>query len=116
MRFKSFDVASTVLEEANKRFSPIWKPNNERVAIFQQYCDVVDDLIEEFDGESIDVEVDEIKMTICLRIECADITIKTKSHKYYELMQRTVSFGFEATDSDMIALKLVFPSVWEKAM
>lgn len=114
MVFKTFDVASMVLEEANQRFAPIWEPDKEKLDILKQYCEAIDTLIEEFDGESLDIEVDETQMTICVQLECEDITIETQRHRYYDLIQRSVSFGFSSTENDTVVLKLVFPSIWNK--
>lgn len=116
MGIKTFDVASMVIEEANDRFAPIWEPNEEKCRILEQYCGAIDALIKDFDGESLDVEVDEIKMTICIQIECADMTIEACEHKYFELIQRANSFGFKATGNDTMLVEFVFPSIWDKTM
>lgn len=112
MAFKTFDVVSTVIEEANKRFAPIWEPDKEKTDILKQYCEAIDILIKEFDGQSLDVEVDEEKMLICIKLECSEITIEGKEHRYYDLIQRSVSFGFSGTNNDTMILELVFPSIW----
>lgn len=59
---KCFDVVSMVVDEATDQFSQLWKINKERYEILKQYCDVLDSLVEEFDGESFNVEVDDISM------------------------------------------------------
>lgn len=112
MAFKTFDVVSTVIEEANKRFAPIWEPDKEKTDILKQYCEAIDILIKEFDGQSLDVEVDEEKMLICIKLECSEITIERKEHRCYDLIQRSVSFGFSGTNNDTMILELVFPSIW----
>lgn len=110
-----FDVVSMVVEEATKQFSPLWKLNDENYKILGQYCNYIDELAKEFDGESYEVDVDEIKMTIAIKMECADMTIESKSHKFSELAKRSISFGFSSVGEDMMAVEFVFPSVWERA-
>lgn len=112
---KCFDVVSMVVDEATKQFAPIWSVNDEKLRILEQYCGVLDSLAEEFDGESFDVEVDDISMTISIQMECQDITIESKKHKYYSLAQRAIAFGFSTTDNGLLNVKFVFPSIWEKA-
>lgn len=111
---KCFDVVSMVVDEATDQFSPLWKINKERYGILKQYCDVLDSLVEEFDGESFDVEVDDIDMTIAITMECHEITIESQNHKYYSLAQRAIAFGFSVSNNGLLCAKFVFPSIWEK--
>jgi sRNA-binding carbon storage regulator CsrA len=111
---KSFDTVYPVVAEATKTFSPSWKLNEERLDILKEYCDVIDDLIHEFDGSSIEVEIVDIKKNIKITIECPEITILSKQHMYYELVERSVEFGFSLSDDDNLNVKFVFPSVWEE--
>lgn len=111
---KCFDVVSAVVDEATDRFSPIWEINEERYEILKQYCDVFDDLVEEFDGESLDVEVDDISMTIAITMECHEITIESQNHVYYSLAERAKFIGFSASEDGLLCAKVVFPSIWEK--
>lgn len=111
---KCFDIVSMVVEEATNRFSPLWEINKERYDILRQYCDVLDSLVTEFNGESFEVEVDDINMTIAITMECNEITIESKNHMYYSLAQRTTSFGFSVSDDGLLCAKFVFPSIWEK--
>lgn len=110
-----FDVVSMVIDEASNQFSPLWKINEENYKILRQYCSFIDGLAKEFDGESYEVEVDEIKMTISIKMECADVTIESKSHKFLELSKRAISVGFSSVSDEMMAVEFVFPSVWDKA-
>ena len=109
---KCFDVVSSVVDEATKRFS--LKVNEENYDILQQYCEYIDCLAEEFYGESFDVEVDEIKMTIAIRMECTSMLIKTKEHEYYSLAEQALSVGFSVTEDGNVCIEFVFPSVWER--
>ena len=109
-----FDVVSMVVEEATVQFAPLWKLNKENYRILKQYCDVVDALSEEFGGESFDVTVDDIEMTITIVLECEDMTITSKTHKFYSLAQRSNALGFSVSESGNLNVKFVFPSVWTK--
>lgn len=113
---KCFDVVSMVVDEATSQFAPIWKENEEKKEILEQYCEVIDSLSNEFDGESFEVDVDDIKMTISIKLECQDMTLRSKNHKYYELAQRAVSFGLSVSESGNLVVEFVFPSIWERAV
>lgn len=112
---KCFDVVSMVVEEATKQFAPLWKLNKDRNKILEQYCSVIDSLSEEFGGESFDVAVDDIEMTVTIVMECEDMTIDSKNHKFYSLAQRSNELGFSVSEDGNLNVKFVFPSLWEKA-
>lgn len=111
---KCFDVVSMIVEEATNQFSPIFKLDKEKYRILEQYCQAIDDLSDEFQGISYDVEVDDIKMTITITLECVDMYIGEKSHKYYALVQRTAAVGFSVSETGNLNVKFVFPSIWYK--
>lgn len=111
---KCFDVAKMVLDEATERFSPLWDIDQERLEIFESYCLGVDSVVEEFDAESLEIEVDEIMMNVSVRIGCPSVIIYSKHHLFYELVKRSVSIGFKNVNEDLIEISLVFPSLWKK--
>ena len=68
MQLKCFDIAEMVIDEATNQFFPIWIVNDDKKEIFKQYCDVLDSISEEFDGEAFEVDVDDVKMTNTLML------------------------------------------------
>lgn len=112
---KCFDVVSMVVEEATKQFAPLWKESEEDLKILKEYCNIIDALSEEFGGEAYKVEVDDIKMTVSVSVDCKDILINTKTNGFYALVERAISVGFSAIDSGAMTVTFVFPSVWERA-
>lgn len=112
---KCFDAVEMVVEEANKQFAPIWKMNKERYKILKQYCDVIDSLSSEYNGESYEVEIDDIAMTVAITMDCDDMIVDQQNHKFTTLAQRTVSIGFSVSEEGKLAVKFVFPSLWERS-
>lgn len=111
---KCFDVVSMVVEEATKQFTPLWKLNDESNKILEQYCSVIDSLADEFDGECFDVTVDDTAMTITIIMECSEMEIESKVHKFYSLVQRSKTLGFSVSERGNLNVKLVFPSIWTR--
>lgn len=109
-----FDVVEMVIDEATARFRPLFRENREAKAILQQYCDVIDSLAQEFSGESFDVEVDEIKMTIAIKMECPDIVIQSGGHRLFNLAEHANEIRFSSGENDTVAVEFVFPSIWDK--
>lgn len=112
---KCFDVVSMVVDEATDQFSPLWVVNKDKYDVLKQYCGVLDNLAKEFDGESFEVEVDDIAMTITISMECKEMTIETANHQYYSLAQRSTSFGFSVASNGNLVVQFTFPSVWSKS-
>ena len=112
---KCYDAVSMVLEEATKRFSPLWKTNKEKNKILKQYCEAIDTLSNEFNGESFEVGVDEISMNIEITLECQEILINSSNHLFCRLINKCISFEISASTDELICVKFVFPSIWDKA-
>lgn len=108
-----FEVVSMVVDEATERFSPLWRVNGDKIKILNQYCDVLDILSKEFNGVSYEVEVNEITMEIDIALECDEIIIESKDHVFYELIKRSIKYGFSVSEDGALIIKFVFPSVWE---
>lgn len=114
MSIKCFDVVSMVIDEATAQFAPVWTANRENKKILEQYCEAIDELAKEFQGISYEVNVDTIKMTIGIKMECGDIILNSKTNTYYKLAQRAISFGFSQSEDGNLVAEFVFPSIWEK--
>lgn len=116
MQLKCFDIAEMVIDEATKQFSPIWIEDEEKKKTFKQYCDALDSISEEFDGEAFEVDVDDVKMTISVKFFCSEFTIEDESHPFYALAKRalSMSFAYEKEGRNM-SVEFVFPSIWNKA-
>lgn len=110
-----FDIVSEVVEEASSQFGSTWSVNQERFDILEQYCSLLDNIAEESNGESFEVEVDDITMEISISVECNDIIIRNVDSVYLDLFQRAISIEFYAASNGNVVMKLKFPSVWEKA-
>lgn len=111
-----FDVASMVIDEANIRFHPMFKENKEKKKVLKEYCDSIDRIAREFDGSSFTVEVDEELMTISITMACPDIVVKTKEHRLYDLIERSMKVSFSADETGLLNTTFVFPSIWDRAL
>lgn len=115
IKIKCFEVVSTVVEEATRQFSPIWCIDLDKYATLEQYCRAIDAIAEEFNGESIDIEIDEIKMTVSITVECWDMKLESISHVFYKLAKRSVKFGFSVSEEGNLNVNFTFPSVWKRS-
>lgn len=111
---KCFEVVVPIVDEATSQFAPLWVLNRERYDILLQYCDAIDNLSNEFHGEAIEVEVDDINMTISISLECWDMKLSSTSHIFYRLYERAISSSFSSSGDGNLCIKFIFPSIWEK--
>lgn len=111
---KCFDVVEMVVEEANKQFAPFWEMNEERYKILRQYCDAIDSLSSECNGEAYEVEIDDNAKTVAITMDCGVMVVDQQNHKLTALAQRTESIGFSVSEEGKLAIKFVFPSLWEE--
>ncbi len=111
---KCFDIVETVTDEATARFSPIFHEHEERKTILKQYCEAIDTLCELYRGESIEVGVNEIKMTISIRMEFQEIRMEPENKLFLQLAERTTTLIFSPNENgNSIIIEFVFPSIWE---
>lgn len=115
-RIKCFDIVDMVLQDATLQFSPVWMENTEKKNVLKEYCNALDKICEEFNGEAFEVEVDENDMTISIKMFCYEMTIESKRHLFYELVRRSKLLDFEYDqEDDNMSIRFVFPSIWSKA-
>lgn len=112
---KCFDVVSSVVEEATRQFSPLWKLDDEKYTILEGYCGVIDVVSKEFEAISYDVSIDEIKMTVSIVLECPDLVIQKRDHEFYKLARRAQRMNFSVSEDGNLNIEFIFPSLWDKA-
>ncbi len=83
---KCFDVAEMVIDEAAKRFNPLWILNTESFETFRQYCSVIDSISDKVEAEALTVSVDEISLQLEITLSC----------------------------NNNLNVNFVFPSLWDK--
>ena len=116
LKFSSFDVAQMVFDDANERFAPSFVLQEDRLETFRQYCSVIDMILKEFNGETLEISVDEISMQVTVRIGIDSLIVdRPERSLIMELLSRAVSFAMEGGDDSPLLLTLVFPSLWGRA-
>lgn len=114
-RVNCFDVASMVIDEATKQFGLLWKVDTDRLEVFKNNCDLIDELSDGSHGVSYDVDINEETMDISITLECEDLIADSKDHVIYRLMNETKSINMFAHDGNL-CIKFKFGSIWDKAI
>ena len=112
---KCFDVVQMVVDEASNQFAPLWKVNEEKLNELKEKCADVDSMILDFGGEGIEVEVDDIKLTISITVSCCDGVIVEGGIVFLRVVNDALSVGFtKSKDGEGVDVTRVFPGIWDK--
>lgn len=115
-KVKSFDVAKMVIDEASSQFGSLWALSDTKLDIFKQYCDCIDDMVDEFGATAISVDVDDINMTIDVAFECPELILEDSRHHFFDLVERSERLSISLGEgNDSIVVKFTFPKLWELA-
>lgn len=115
-KIKCYDVVGMIVDEATRQFSPFWIENSEKRDILKQYCEALDLIGDECDADSFEVEVDDINMTISIKVITPEIIIENKNHVFYSLMKRAIKVEFSHdSETEDACVEFVFPSIWDKS-
>ncbi|MBR0156337.1 MAG: hypothetical protein IJM20_02315 [Clostridia bacterium] len=114
-KVKCFNVVKMVTDEATSQFGPGWTECEDRVDILRQYCEYIDKVAEEANAEAFEVEVDDIEMTIDVKMECPDLVIENASHAFYDLAERALKLSFAVSkETGNLVVGFTFPSIWSR--
>lgn len=108
-----FEVVRDVVEEACRRFSPGFALVPDRLDILREYCMEIENIARDTYAEAFGAGVNEETMTVTVTVEAPSITIRSDESSFYELIERSVSFGFRANKEGNTELFFEFPRLWE---
>lgn len=109
-----FDIVSMAVDEATKKYASLYQLNHTDYGYLKTYCEVIDNLADEFEAESFDAFVNETDMTIEVAIVCDEVTVLRSNHPFNVLTEHANSIRFAATKDGNMRVEFVFPSLWRK--
>ena len=84
--------------------------------VLTQYCSVIDMIIKEFDGETLEFSVNDISMQVTAKIGIDELVVDSQERSVItDLLSRAISFRLEAGEDSPLLLTIVFPSLWGRA-
>ena len=115
MKFNCFPIVMLAVDNASEEYAETHRIVPERVEILKQYCDAVDLLISQRDGNGFSFDVDPQDMTLHMEFALSDIEVFHKNKDLFpQLASRSLRFSVEHCDSTHIRVELVYPSLWEE--
>ena len=108
---KSYDICEMALdgyaEEFHKNISPEFKQK------LKAFCELIDTLAEEFNGESCIAGVDMQTGDLIVTLQCPDIVLEDGcSHYFFDLIKSVSKFSFSAS-GDFLDMKFRFGGAWQ---
>lgn len=111
---KCRSVVNEVVQEATVLFGKPWVVNEDYLNSLLEHCDIIDELMAEFDAIGFDVDVNPVEQTIEVEMICPLMIIQTKGedHKLFQLMGKCNECWFSYVDDSNSGVHMIFPSVW----
>lgn len=112
-RFKCYDVAESVIDEATKQFYGM-KADPKRKEIVKALCGKIDSFIDAVEADSFSVTVNQTTTEISFCISCPEFEIESNEHPLFAiLMYPGTFFARKSEDSeDNVELEFAVPGIW----
>ena len=105
----------SLIDETSKSFGSQYTLNKEKRDRLDKVCDGVGELIEGFDCEDFDVNVDNVTKQLTIAIICDEMLFENgRSHEFFKLIQLLSSFSFSKKGKESICVNLNIDDMWEK--
>lgn len=91
----SYALATDMIDEAKERFGERYVVNDTRYVDLNEICDIIDELIKEFDCLFAEATVDEETTELIISIVCDEIILQHgREHKFFDLCNLVDSIRF----------------------
>lgn len=115
MEYKGcYNSAVELIEEASQEFGDGFMLNKSKFDSLKYVCEMIDNLVEEVDCESVDVSVNEVKKQFTIEVVCDEIIFEHgRSHEFFKTIQMLSSFSFSKKGKEFIRITLNIDNMWE---
>lgn len=114
---KCFDVVKMVTDEATNQFQPIFRIVKKNEEILKSYCEVIDQLAEQFNGAAFEAEVNRETMDIAVSLVCEEFIVDAKSGlTLSRIANKAKHMGFKVADDEYVQVSFVFGSIWHSSV
>lgn len=112
---KTFDIVDAVVQNKADELSGEYVINDESLDILSQYCDVIDNILEECFGDQITADVIDNNLVV-IEIVLSSFVYESrfKPRSYLSIIERAICVDFSRVRPDKVSMKFVFPSVFNK--
>lgn len=109
-----YSAVDEVIEKANAKFGNRYHISKEMSARLDTICEIIDEMIPEFDCEAYDVDVNEVTMRFTIGFECLDFILHDgSSNRFFELINLVDGFLFKKKEDSVLRTEFYINSMWE---
>ena len=109
MRFNCYDIVTTVTDEATSRFGGKFSEDKEQKARLASFCNMIDVLVNELEGEAIEAEVNENTREITIALDCREFQIESGGDGViFDLLEASNAFIVSPADAEDGTVKIGF--------
>jgi hypothetical protein len=113
--FSCYNVAKMVTDEATEVFGASVTENPEKKANLKAVCDAIDEFLEESNGVSCEVEVDEDTRDITVTLVTNPFEVEKDTTYFQEMMKRSKRMEFSSANADEVCSKFLLDGIWDVA-
>lgn len=108
-----YDAISMVLDDALTRFGTGWRLNQDALKRLKADCRDLDAVVQDFNCDSIEAEVDEETMELSVSLFCDEMTLEYgRTHPFFAAIRHAKSFGFRNSGEDGIVVTIIFGNLF----
>lgn len=111
-----YDDVKDMVDEASAQFGEGYELNRYKFNQLDEICEIVDELVLEFECECVDIAVDDMTKQLTIAIECDEmILIGGRTHEFFKLIAMLDSFVFSKAKRDTLRVEFNLNNMWERA-
>ena len=115
MDMPCFSIAELIIDEANEQFADV-EIDKGKIAIFKQYCEVFDELMEDFYASEFSVSIDKNDHTVNVSVQFGEVDGSSRGDtRLIQLIERSIEVSLSSMDGEHILMSFTFPSLWEES-
>lgn len=111
------EAAFDLIDEATKKFGPLYSLNREKYEKLDEICDLVDEVVwafnEEFGCDAVTVDVDPTTKDLIFNIACDSIVLQHEAaDRFFALLQQTDFVRFSKAGEDSLRVEVGVTGLW----
>lgn len=115
MEFReTYDIAYEMINKAGEKFREDMVLNDTQFLMLESVCAIVDNLINDFECESVEVTADETNGDLRIKVVCFEMVIRESEHYFYELLKMVNGVHFTKHGDDDLAIEFILSNMWVK--
>lgn len=106
-----FDIVDSYVRNSDAVVSGGKTIDEDKMDILKEYCDILDNMCNDFGGMSVSVDMSS-KNLVIISLELSIMTVNRFGQKYYDLIERAILFAVCNTGANDLRVDFTFPSVF----